>query len=233
MVEDSNAAKGRKNVRVPDGVIERLPFYFDCLVQLRQQGLRTTSSQQIGKYVGINPAEIRRDFTYFGTFGKKGVGYNIDCLIGKIQDILCFGQEHRIALVGAGNLGKAIASYDGLARHGFKVTAIFDSDPHKIGNKLDRYVIRDVRTLSKTVARLGITIGIIAVPANAAQKVADMLCDGGVNVILNYAPAMITCAPDIHVHRSDPVKELLYTLYYLSRADDTAKALRAAVVSQD
>lgn len=229
-MSEKGSTRGRNNTRVPDGVIERLPFYFDCLVQLRQQGMRTTSSQQIGKYVGINPAEIRRDFTYFGTFGKKGVGYNIDCLISKIQDILCFGQEHRIALVGAGNLGKAIAAYDGLAKHGFKVTAVFDSDPQKIGKKLDRYVVRDVRTLSKTVKRLGITIGIIAVPANAAQKVADLLCEGGVNVVLNYAPSMITVTPDVHIHTSDPVKELLYTLYYLSRADEMAKSLRSAAV---
>lgn len=232
-MSDVTSGRTRSSSRVPDGVIERLPFYFDCLVQLRQQGLRTTSSQQIGKYVGINPAEIRRDFTYFGTFGKKGVGYNIDCLISKIQDILCFGQEHRIALVGAGNLGRAIASYDGLPKHGFKVTAVFDSDPLKIGKKLDRYVVRDVRTLTKTAKRLGISIGIIAVPANAAQKVADLLVEGGANVILNYASTIISVPSDIHVHTSDPVKELLYTLYYLSRADEAAKALRPSVSEEE
>lgn len=208
-------------ISVPDGVIERLPSYLECLIQVRQEGLRTISSQQIGRYVGVNPAEIRRDFTYFGTFGKKGVGYNIDYLITQIQGVLGFGEEHKIALVGAGNLGAAICDYDGLPRHGFPIVAVFDSDPQKIGKKLDRFIIRDVRALPKTIKRLGITVGVIAVPASAAQKVADMMVEGGVKVILSYAPTMIQLPDHVHLHITDPVKELLHTLYYLSRTGRT------------
>lgn len=206
---------------VPDGVIERLPSYLECLIQVRQEGLRTISSQQIGRYVGVNPAEIRRDFTYFGTFGKKGVGYNIDYLISKIQGVLGFGEEHKIALVGAGNLGRAICDYDGLSRHGFPIVAVFDADPQKVGKKLDKFIVRDVRALPKTMKRLGITVGVIAVPASAAQKVADMMVEGGVKVILSYAPVMIQVPEDVHLHITDPVKELLHTLYYLSRTGQT------------
>ncbi len=206
---------------IPDGVIERLPSYLECLIQLRHQGLRTISSQQIGKYVGVNPAEIRRDFTYFGTFGKKGVGYNIEYLISKIQNILGFGEEHKIALVGAGNLGAAIIEYEALPKHGFPIVAVFDSDPNKIGKKLDKYIIRDVRTLAKTIKRLDISIGVIAVPSAGAQRVADLLVEGGVKVILSYAPVMLQIPSHIHLHVSDPVKELLHTLYYLSRIGKT------------
>lgn len=204
------------NKKIPDGVIERLSAYLTCLLEYQEEGYETISSDLIGRHVDVNPAQVRRDLSYFGTFGQKGVGYIVKDLIEKIQEILGSDHPHRIALVGSGNLGSAIANYEGLKRHGFYVAAIFDNDPNKIGRKAGNLKVKSIKELSKTIKKLRISIGVIAVPESAAQAVADMLIKGGVRVILNYAPAMIRVPPHIKVHETDPAKELLHTLYYLT-----------------
>lgn len=201
---------------IPQGVIERLSTYLNCLIKLQQEKVVTVSSERLGTSSGVNPAEVRRDFTYFGTFGKKGVGYDVDGLIQHIQRILGADEPRKIALVGAGNLGSAIAQYQGLPRHGFHIAAIFDSDPKKVGMHLGHLEVFDVSDLAQIVKSAKIEIGIIAVPHYAAQGVADLLVAGGISVILNYTPALIRVPSGVQLHDSDPVQQLLHTLYYLS-----------------
>ncbi len=208
--------------RIPQGVIERLPAYLGVLLQLRQEGLETTSSAQLGSVTDINPAQIRRDLTHFGQFGKRGVGYDILTLIERIQSILGSDHIHRLVLVGAGHLGSAIAAYDGLRARGFVIVSVFDSDPAKIGTRVGDLIVRDVSELERTVYEQSVKIGVIAVPVKASQDVADRLVAAGVRVILNYSSGMIRVPAGVTLHNTDPVRELLHTLYYLSRAEDMA-----------
>ena len=166
--------------RIPEGVIERLPAYLNILIQLRADGARTVSSARLGELTSVNPAQIRRDLTYFGSFGKRGVGYDIATLVERIQRILGSDHVHRLALVGAGNLGSAIAGYNGLKQHGFVVTAIFDADPDKIGTHIGDIVVQDVAEIEHTLKKQQIRIGVVAVPPEAAQGVTDELARAGV-----------------------------------------------------
>ncbi|MHB9003951.1 MAG: redox-sensing transcriptional repressor Rex [Coriobacteriia bacterium] len=209
--------------RVPEGVIERLPAYLSVLIQLRQDGQATVSSATLGEMTDVNPAQIRRDLTHFGSFGKRGVGYQI-MLIDKIQRILGSDHTHRLVLVGAGNLGSAVASYNGLRARGFIVVAIFDNDPAKIGNRIGDIIVQDVSSMSKVVKDQQISIGVITVPPEAAQRVADGMCEAGIRVILNYTASMVRVPETVTLHNTDPVRELLHTLYYLSRAENVAHA---------
>ena len=202
--------------KVPEGVIERLPNYLNCLLQFERQGFTTVSSKRMGEVTGVNPAEIRRDLIYFGTFGIKGVGYEVKYLINKIQKILGSDKPHQIALVGAGNLGSAIAGYDGLKKHGFFVSAVFDQDPKKIGTLVGGVKVSSVADMSAVLKERKIDMAILAVPPVVAQMTADKLVAAGVNVILNYTSIMIETPNHVQIHNSDPVNELLYTLYYLS-----------------
>lgn len=209
--------------RVPEGVIERLPTYLNALIQLRHDGASTVSSARLGDLTEINPAQIRRDLAYFGSFGKRGVGYDIVTLVDRVQHILGSDHTHRIVLVGAGNLGSAIASYDGLRQKGFVLAAIFDSDPRKIGTRIADIIVQDVATLESTVRSQDIRIGVIAVPPVAAQQIAERMCAAGIRVILNYTPTMVRVPEGVTLHNTDPVRELLHTLYYLSRAEAVAR----------
>lgn len=209
--------------RIPEGVIERLPAYLNVLIQLRNDGILTVSSARLGELTSVNPAQIRRDLTHFGSFGKRGVGYDITMLVERIQRILGADHVHRLALVGAGNLGAAIAGYHGLRQHGFTVTAIFDNDPSKIGTRIGDIAVQPVSALWATLRDQDIRIGVIAVPPEAAQQVADELSAAGVRIILNYTPVIVRVPDDVTLHNTDPVHELLHTLYYLSRRDGVAR----------
>ncbi|MDO9557623.1 MAG: redox-sensing transcriptional repressor Rex [Coriobacteriia bacterium] len=202
------------NERIPEGVIERLPLYLGVLIQLRSGGGDTISSARLGELTDINPAQIRRDLTYFGSFGKRGVGYDITTLVERIQRILGADHVHRLALVGAGHLGSAIADYNGLRQHGFHVTAIFDNDPTKIGGHIGDILVQDVDELERIVKDQGIEIGVIAVPPAAAQVAADSLSAAGVRIMLNYTPVIVRVPAEVTLHNTDPVHELLHTLYY-------------------
>ncbi len=205
--------------RIPEGVIERLPVYLNVLIQLRQDGQGTVSSARLGALTDVNPAQIRRDLTHFGSFGKRGVGYDVVTLIDRIQRILGSDHTHRIVLVGAGNLGSAIASYDGLRKHGFIVSAVFDNDPDKVGSRIGDMVVTDIGDLESIVGDQSIRIGVVAVPPPAAQAVTDRLAAAGVKVILNYTPVVVRVPEGVTLHNTDPVQELLHTLYYLSRSE--------------
>lgn len=210
--------------RVPEGVIERLPNYLSALLHLRGEGVQTASSARLSDMCDVNSAQIRRDLSYFGSFGRRGVGYDVGRLIDSIQRILGSDHVHRIAILGAGNLGSAIASYDGLRARGFIVAAIFDTDPAKIGRRIGDLIVRDVKDLGRLVAEQHVKFGVIAVPPEYAQEAADMLSETGVSVILNYSPAYVTAGQGVTIHNTDPVSELLHTLYYLSRTEGVAGA---------
>lgn len=210
--------------RIPQGVIERLPGYLNVLFHLRAQGAETVSSARLSELAEVNAAQIRRDLAYFGQFGKRGVGYDIALLIGRIQRILGFNHVHRLAIVGAGNLGSAIASYDGLRAKGFVVAALFDSEPSKVGQRVGDLIVHDVRELPRIAREQSIRFGVIAVPTKDAQEAADLLCEAGITIILNYSSAFVTVPAEVTLHNTDPVRELLHTLYYLSRAEGVASA---------
>jgi redox-sensing transcriptional repressor len=208
--------------RIPEGVIERLPGYLNGLLHLRSEGFQTASSAALSELVGINSAQIRRDLAYFGQFGKRGVGYEISLLVERIQAILGSNGVHKLAIFGAGNLGSAIASYDGLRARHFVVAALFDNDPLKVGRLVNDVRVRDVSELAQVVAEEDIRFGVIAVPPGAAQEAADAMCAAGVRVLLNYSTCFVHVPDCVTLHNTDPVRELLHTLYYLSRAETVA-----------
>ena len=208
--------------RVPEGVIERLPTYLNALVELRQDGVSTVASSRLGAMSGVNPAQLRRDLGYFGYLGRRGVGYDVPGLVDTIQRILGSDHTHRLALIGAGNLGSAIARYRGLRNHGFIVTAVFEDDLRKVGRRMGDLIIKHIDELERVVADQRIRIGVVAVPPEAAQDVTDRLVRAGIGVILNYAPVMVRVPDDVVLHNSDPVRELLHTLYYLSELEAVA-----------
>jgi redox-sensing transcriptional repressor len=214
---------GQHETRIPQGVIERLPGYLSALIQLRQEGRTTASSANLGELTDTNPAQVRRDLTHFGSLGTRGIGYDIHMLIDVIQKVLGSDHTHRLALVGAGHLGSAIAGYDGMRKHGFIVTAIFDASTAVVGRKIGDVIVQPMSELRRTIADQSIRIAVIAVPPEAAQEVADVLADAGVKVILNYTPQIVHVPHDVTLHNTDPVRELLHTLYYLSRLEGVAR----------
>ena len=177
-------------------------------------GKETISSQELSEYTHVNPTQIRRDLSGFGKFGKRGVGYNIASLVGQIRKILRTSDQHNIALLGAGNLGLAIASSDIFADHGFRIVAIFDVSPDKVGTKVGSLVVQDVSEMDAVVADKDIVVAVLAVPPDASQDLADKLVEAGVRIIFNYSGSLLTVAPDVTVHASSPAVDLLYALYF-------------------
>jgi redox-sensing transcriptional repressor len=200
--------------RLSLGVAARLSRYLQVLTQARKMGRETISSQELSEYTHINPTQIRRDLSGFGKFGKRGVGYNVDSLVAEIRKILRTSGQHNIALFGAGHLGQAIASSDIFADHGFQVVAMFDVDPTVVGKECGKLTVRDFGELESIVAEQGIVVGVLAVPADAAQTVADRLVKAGVKIIFNYSEQLLQVPPDVTVHTSSPAVDLLYALYF-------------------
>jgi redox-sensing transcriptional repressor len=202
-------------LEVPDIVVRRLPLYLRALTTLAEANHLITSSQELADMLGISSAQIRKDLSYFGEFGKQGMGYEVLYLRDQLRRILQIDRHWPMVLVGAGDLGRAIANYAGFRRWGYQVQAIFDSDPGKIGQLLAGVPVRDVATLESALAELKASIGIIAVPAAVAQPVAERLVKCGVRAILNYAPTTLTLPPEVRVHAIDPVVGLQSMSYYL------------------
>jgi redox-sensing transcriptional repressor len=200
--------------RLSLGVAARLSRYLQVLTQARKMGRETISSQELSEYTHINPTQIRRDLSGFGKFGKRGVGYNVDSLVSEIRKILRTSGQHNIALFGAGNLGQAIASSDIFADHGFQVVAMFDVDSDVVGTEVGDLRVRDFGELGTIVAEQEIVVGVIAVPAAAAQAVADRLVEAGVKIIFNYSEQLLQVPPEVTVHTSSPAVDLLYALYF-------------------
>jgi redox-sensing transcriptional repressor len=200
--------------RLSLGVAARLARYLQVLTQARKEGKETVSSQELSDWTHVNSTQIRRDLSGFGKFGKRGVGYNVDSLVSQIRKILRTAGQHNIALFGAGHLGKAIASSDIFADHGFRVVAIFDADPRKVGSKVGNQKVRHVDDLQQVVDDEEIVVAVLAVPTGAAQPLADKLVDAGVKIIFNYSESLLQVPPEVTVHTSSPAVDLLYALYF-------------------
>jgi redox-sensing transcriptional repressor len=203
---------------VPDrltvGVAARLSRYLQVLTQARKMGKERISSQEISDYTNINATQIRRDLSAFGKFGKRGVGYSVDGLLGEIRRILRTQGQHNIALVGAGRLGEAIASSPIFAEHGINIAAIFDTDPDKVGRTVGNVPVEEYSHLADAVREKNIVVGVLAVPADSAQQAADDLVASGVRIIFNYSEALLDVPSEVAVHTSNPAVELLYALYF-------------------
>jgi redox-sensing transcriptional repressor len=196
------------------GVAARLSRYLQVLTQAKKMGKDRISSQEISDYTNINATQIRRDLSAFGKFGKRGVGYNIDSLLGEIRKILRTQGQHNIALIGAGRLGQAIASSSIFAEHGITIAAVFDTDPEKAGRAIGSVAVSPYERLPEVVRERNIIVGVLAVPADAAQRAADDLVAAGVKIIFNYSEALLDVPADVQVHTSNPAVELLYALYF-------------------
>ena len=199
----------------PDIVVGRLPRYLQALQRMEIDGKSTTSSQELGERLGISAAQIRKDLSQFGEFGKQGTGYAIPFLIDQREVILKIKRFWDIALVGAGDLGHAIARYGGFANRGFRIAMVFDNDPNKVGIKINHFTIQDIANLEKLIQEAGIKVAMLTVPASAAQAVSEKLVKAGIKAILSYAPTPLNLPPEIHVEYIDPLIQLQHMTYYL------------------
>jgi redox-sensing transcriptional repressor len=200
---------------IPDIVIGRLPLYLRALQRMVQEGRQVTSSQELGERLGISAAQIRKDLSQFGEFGKQGTGYNIEFLRDQLRQILKIDRVWEMAVVGAGDVGHALARYQGFRDRGFQVAMIFDSDPNKIGKKIDDFVIQDIANLKDEIQKKGIKVAMVATPASFAQDMVDQLVEAGVQAILNYAPIQISTPQNVRVQFIDPATHLQRMSYYL------------------
>ena len=201
--------------KIPDIIIGRLPIYLRALQRMADSGLKTTSSQELGEHVGISAAQIRKDISQFGEFGKQGTGYSITYLFDKLREILKVDRIWEVALVGAGDMGHALARYQGFANRGFHIAMVFDNDKTKVGQKIDNFTIEDTEKMVERLKSSGIKIAMLTVPATAAQGVADKLVQGGVKAILNYAPISLNAPNNVKVQYIDPSTHLQRMTYYL------------------
>jgi redox-sensing transcriptional repressor len=203
--------------RLSLGVAARLSRYLQVLTQARKMGRETISSQELADYTHVNSTQIRRDLSGFGKFGKRGVGYNVDALLTQIHRILRTSGQHNIALFGAGHLGRAIAGSGIFAEHGFRIVAVFDPDPEKVGEAIGskgELTVRAYAGIAEVVEQEGVVVGVLAVPTAAAQRVADDLVEAGVKIIFNYSDALLAVPPGVTVHTSSPAVDLLHALYF-------------------
>ncbi len=200
---------------IPDIVVGRLPVYLRALSRMAQEGQQITSSKELGERLGISSAQIRKDLSHFGEFGKQGTGYQIQFLVEQIQRILKVESEWAVALVGLGDLGRALAHYKGFANRGFRIAAIFDSDPKKIGADINGLSVMDSANMVAEIRARGLKVAMLAVPAEQAQAVATQLVDSGIKGILNYAPINLTVPKEVRVQYIDPVTHLQRMTFYL------------------
>jgi len=220
MIEDVAAESAEQASELTDGdrlslgVAARLSRYLQVLTQARKMGKDTISSQELSDYTHINSTQIRRDLSGFGKFGKRGVGYNVDSLVREIRKILRTAGQHNIALFGAGHLGQAIASSDIFADHGFRIVSMIDVDPAVIGRRVGGLEVRSFDDIDAVVEGEQVVVGVLAVPSDAAQEVADRLVKAGVKIIFNYSERLLQVPPDVTVHTSSPAVDLLYALYF-------------------
>jgi redox-sensing transcriptional repressor len=202
---------------IPDIVIGRLPVYLRTLKQLLGQGRDVTSSQELGELLGISSAQIRKDLSHFGEFGKQGTGYNAAYLCHQLEEILKVDCIWPVALVGAGYLGHALAHYNGFEDRGFRIVAVFDSDASKVGYKLGQLAVQPISAIRDVIQAKQCQIAIIAVPASAAQAVADVLIESGIQSILCYAPMTLNVPKNIRVEYIDPVIHFQHMTFYLEK----------------
>jgi redox-sensing transcriptional repressor len=204
-------------IEIPDIVIGRLPVYLRTLKQLVSQGHEVTSSQELGELLGISSAQIRKDLSHFGEFGKQGTGYNTLFLCSQLEEILQVDCIWPVVLVGAGYLGHALASYNGFENRGFRIVGVFDSDTQKVGEAIGNLAVQSVDDIGQVVNEYNCQIAIIAVPAHGAQQVGDRLVEAGIKSILCYAPTTLNLPKEIRVEYIDPVIHFQHMTFYLQK----------------
>ena len=204
-------------LEIPDIVIGRLPIYLRTLKQLVNQAREVTSSQELGELLGISSAQIRKDLSHFGEFGKQGTGYNTAFLCSQLEEILKVDCIWPVVLVGAGYLGHALASYNGFENRGFRIIAVFDSDGQKLDQEIGNLRVKPIAEVKQVIGEVGCQIAIIAVPAVGAQDVADVLVEAGIKSLLCYAPTTLTLPKEIRVEYIDPVIHFQHMTYYLEK----------------
>lgn len=201
---------------IPDIVIGRLPVYLRALTNMAETGHKlTTSSHELGERLGISSAQIRKDLSHFGEFGKQGTGYHINYLVDQLRQILHLDREWPVALIGAGNIGHALASYNGFQHRGFRIAWIFDNDSRKIGTTVGGLTIQAIDEMVPTLKREKTQVAVLAVPASVAQETANKIAQTYIRAILNYAPVHLNVPPHIHVRHNDPVIQMQRMTFYL------------------
>ena len=205
-------------MEIPPVVIDRLPLYTRALSALESEAREVVSSQELGTRLGVTPAQIRKDLSYFGRFGKQGRGYNVRKLLDELQRILGLDRQWRMALVGVGKLGRAILGYEGFAPQGFRIVQAFDTDPKRVGEQLNGLTVKSADELESALSANPVDVGIVAVPAEIAQSVIDTLVKCGVRAILNYAPIAAQVPRGVHLKRIEPVLALQSMTYYLKNS---------------
>ena len=201
--------------KIPDIIIGRLPVYLRALQRLADSGLKTTSSQELGEHVGISAAQIRKDISQFGEFGKQGTGYSIQFLSEKLRTILKVDRIWDVVIIGAGDIGHALGNYQGFANRGFHIAMVFDNNRNKVGQKIGDYTVDDANEMVDKIKNAGIKIAMLAVPASEAQAVAEKLVQAGIRAILNYAPIRLSVPGNVKVQHIDPAIHLQRMTFYL------------------
>lgn len=207
--------KDRDKGEVPDIVVSRLPLYLRVLAFMAEEGIEIAPSGDLAERLGISSAQIRKDLSHFGEFGKQGTGYRVDYLSLKLKEILNLTGSWDVALVGVGDLGHALLHYGGFIQHGFRIVLAFDNNPQKIGVESAGLTILSADRIVEMIRRHGIEVAILATPANSAQQVTDDLIEAGVKAILNYAPITLNVPPEVRVQYIDPVTRLQHMTFYL------------------
>ncbi len=200
---------------IPEIVIGRLPIYLRALQRMEQRGQQVTSSQELGQLLGISPPQIRKDLSQFGEFGKQGTGYHVEYLAGQLRKILNLDHLWDMVIVGAGDVGHALARYQGFLDRGFQVKLIFDNNPEIIGTKVGNLTILDIEDMPKSIQDANVRVALLAVPASVAQEVTDILVKAGIKAILNYAPIQLNTPKGVRVQYIDPALHLQKLSYYL------------------
>jgi redox-sensing transcriptional repressor len=216
---DDHGAAARVSRRIPEATVARLPVYLRALVEMAETKVVTVSSERLAEMAGVNAAKVRKDLSYLGSYGTRGVGYEVEYLLLQISRILGLTRDSPVVIVGVGNLGHALAKYRGFAARGFRIVALVDADPSKVGEAVGDLVVRPLDDLPRIAAEEeeGVAIGIIATPASAAQDVADRLVAAGVSSILNFAPAIVTVPRGVSVRKVDLSIELQILSFYQQR----------------
>ena len=202
---------------IPDATVARLPLYLRALTALSERSVPTVSSDELAAAAGVNSAKLRKDFSYLGSYGTRGVGYDVEYLVYQISRELGLSQDWPVAIIGIGNLGHALANYGGFVSRGFRIAALLDADPRLSGNRVAGLVIRHIDELDEVIADNGISIAVIAVPPHAAQEVADLLVAAGITSILNFAPAVVTVPEGVDLRKVDLSIELQILAFHEQR----------------
>src|SRR3954447_6619242 len=215
----ASTSRGR---RIPEATVARLPVYLRILLDQSESGTANVSSEELADLAGVNAAKVRKDLSYLGTYGTRGVGYEVEYLIYQVRRELGLTHDWPVVIVGAGNLGQALAGYGGFGNRGFPVAGIVDNDPEKVGSMIGAVRVAAVGDLTTIVRSNRVSIGVVATPAGAAQEAADLLVAAGVTSILNFAPVVLTAPPGVNVRKVDLAVELQILSYYEQRRSAVA-----------